>query len=246
MLQATAALTPSLLPAAAALLPVPGPAAPDVVLSGSAAAGAPSAGAGSAATAAPSTSSAPSSPNAQQLSDDQHLAIAWLASRDREVRAHEAAHQAAGGTLVAGVSFQFETGPDGRSYAVGGDVTIDSSTVPGNPQATVAKMRQVRDAALAPAQPSAQDEMVAAQAEEQALEAEMEVQAAASTALASSHAPAADGADRPATSPASAPATTSAAGVEAGGSVRQGHMIAAYAAAQATAVPDGMPTPLFA
>jgi hypothetical protein len=100
--------------------------------------------------------------------------VAWLESRDLTVRAHEAAHQSVGGDLVSGVSFVFETGPDGRSYAVGGDVTLDVSIVPGNPQATAIKMAQVRAAALAPAQPSAQDEMVAAEAGELQLAAEQQ------------------------------------------------------------------------
>ena len=157
--------------------------------------------------------------------------MAWLQSRDREVRAHEAAHQAAGGTLVAGASYQLETGPDGRSYAVGGDVTIDVAIVPGNPQATEAKMRQVRDAALAPAQPSAQDVQVAAQADEQELAAEMEeVQASASAQGGRAISP-----------PSGFAATAAAAGPPTGGDVRHGLMRAAYAAAQTTAAPESVP-----
>ena len=41
---------------------------------------------------------------------------------------------------------------------------IDLSPVRGNPQATIAKMQQVRRAALAPGEPSGQDRQVAAQA----------------------------------------------------------------------------------
>jgi hypothetical protein len=239
MLQATSALMRSLLPAAAPLAAVSGPAAPAAAAAGgSGGSAASSASASGSANASSPSSSSSSSSSAQKLSADQELEVAWLESRDREVRAHEAAHQAAGGALVSGLGFQFQTGPDGRSYAIGGDVTIDVSIVPGNPQATVAKMRQVRDAALAPAQPSAQDEMVAAQAEEQELAAEMAVQEAAAATSAPS---------APSPSGAAAPSSSAAAAAPAPASgVLQGHMIAAYAAAQATAALAGTPPPLYA
>jgi hypothetical protein len=93
------------------------------------------------------------------------IVIRQLQARDTVVRAHEAAHIAAGGgTITSGASYAYQRGPDGREYAVGGEVGIDASPVPGNPKATMAKMAIVRAAALAPAQPSAQDQAVAASA----------------------------------------------------------------------------------
>ncbi|GJL67096.1 MAG: hypothetical protein NPIRA05_20670 [Nitrospirales bacterium] len=89
--------------------------------------------------------------------------IAKLRARDREVRAHEQAHAAAAGGLAkGGASFTYERGPDGKQYAVGGEVNIDTSPVPGNPEATIRKAQQIRAAALAPADPSSQDRAVAA------------------------------------------------------------------------------------
>jgi hypothetical protein len=73
------------------------------------------------------------------------------------------AHKAVGGSLAGGISFEYETGPDGKQYAVGGEVSIDTSPE-NDPKATQAKMRQVRAAALAPANPSPQDIKVAASA----------------------------------------------------------------------------------
>jgi hypothetical protein len=67
--------------------------------------------------------------------------------------------------VESGPNFEYERGPDGKRYAVSGSVSIDSSPVQGKPQATIDKMRQVRQAALAPAQPSAQDRQVAAKAQ---------------------------------------------------------------------------------
>lgn len=87
-----------------------------------------------------------------------------LASRDREVRTHEQAHKAVGGQYAGAISYSYERGPDGRLYAVGGSVSIDTAPIPGDPQATLQKLQQVQRAALAPAQPSAQDLAVAAQA----------------------------------------------------------------------------------
>ncbi len=88
-----------------------------------------------------------------------------LRARDIEVRAHEAAHASAGGSHVrGGASFSFQTGPDGKQYAIGGEVSIDASPVSGDPQATASKARTVRAAALAPASPSGADRAVAARA----------------------------------------------------------------------------------
>ena len=98
------------------------------------------------------------------LTEAERKEVQKLKQRDREVRAHEAAHKAAGGSIAGAPSFETTTGPDGRSYAVAGEVSIDASPVPNNPEATIRKMEIVRRAALAPSQPSAQDRQVAADA----------------------------------------------------------------------------------
>jgi hypothetical protein len=110
---------------------------------------------------------------AQQLQSDK--VINQLKSRDREVRAHETAHASAGGTLAGAPQLDFTTGPDGKRYAVSGEVSIDTSKVSGNAQATIDKMRQVRNAALAPANPSSQDLKVAAIASQVASQAQVEL-----------------------------------------------------------------------
>src|SRR4051812_11512474 len=100
-----------------------------------------------------------------QPSAQEAQALARLRTRDQEVRLHEEAHRAAAGPYAGAPSYQYATGPDGRRYAIGGEVSIDASPVQGNPRATAEKMRIIVRAALAPAQPSAQDRAVAAQAE---------------------------------------------------------------------------------
>ncbi len=113
----------------------------------------------------------------QLLGNDPELAE--LKARDREVRAHEAAHSAAAGSLTTGgPQFTFQRGPDGRLYAVGGEVSIDTSPVAGDPQATIQKAQRIRAAALAPANPSAQDRSVATQATRLEAQARRELQQA--------------------------------------------------------------------
>jgi hypothetical protein len=100
-----------------------------------------------------------------ELSQEELQEISKLQARDKEVKAHEQAHIAAGGQYVrGGAHFEYQTGPDGEKYAVGGEVSIDVSKESGDPQATIAKMQVVIRAALAPANPSSQDRSVAAQA----------------------------------------------------------------------------------
>ncbi|MFA7555372.1 MAG: putative metalloprotease CJM1_0395 family protein [Spongiibacteraceae bacterium] len=110
----------------------------------------------------------------QQQQDQQQIRI--LAARDREVRAHEQAHAAVGGQHAGATDYTFERGPDGVNYAIGGEVPIN---LPGgtkaDPEAVLAAANQVRRAALAPADPSAQDRSVAAQASQIAAEARIEL-----------------------------------------------------------------------
>jgi len=99
-----------------------------------------------------------------------------LKARDREVRAHEQAHAAAAGSLAkGGPSYEYQKGPDGQLYAIGGHISIDVSIVPGDPKATLEKAEKIQRAALAPAQPSAQDRAVAANASSMAAEARVEI-----------------------------------------------------------------------
>jgi len=113
--------------------------------------------------------------NDKDLDQQQNEEVRKLAARDREVRAHEAAHKAAGGSLAGPASFGYTKGPDGQRYASSGEVSIDTSKVSGDPQATLRKANQIRAAALAPAQPSNQDQAVAADAARMAAQARVEI-----------------------------------------------------------------------
>lgn len=111
----------------------------------------------------------------QQQSRDQEI-IRDLAARDREVRAHEAAHAAVGGRYAGSPSYTFQRGPDGVNYAVAGEVPISlPSSSSADPEEALAAAQQVRRAALAPATPSTQDRAVAAQAAQIELQARADI-----------------------------------------------------------------------
>jgi len=111
-----------------------------------------------------------------QLSEVDQKIVQQLTKRDTEVKAHELAHlAAAGGIATSGAHFEYQLGPDGVRYAVGGEVNIDTSPVSGNPAATLRKADIIKSAALAPAQPSAQDLQVAASATAMAAKASAEL-----------------------------------------------------------------------
>jgi hypothetical protein len=113
---------------------------------------------------------------AQELTTAERLLLAELRQADTRIRQHEMAHVAAGsGVVTSGARYAYQRGPDGRNYAVAGEVSIDAAPVPGDPQSTIRKMEQVRRAALAPADPSPQDLKVASQAAAMAVKAQSEL-----------------------------------------------------------------------
>jgi len=115
---------------------------------------------------------------ARELTEEQQREVEKLKQRDQEVRRHEQAHVAAAGRYAnGGPKYEFTTGPDGRQYATGGHVNIDVG--PANtPEATLIKAQVVRRAALAPADPSAQDRSVAAAANQLERDARRQIQEA--------------------------------------------------------------------
>ena len=100
-----------------------------------------------------------------QLSEKEKKEVEKLRKEDQRVRVHENAHKAAAGSLAKGApSFKYKMGPDGKRYAISGNVKVDTSEISNNPEATIRKAQQIRTAALAPAEPSAQDLKVAVEA----------------------------------------------------------------------------------
>ena len=111
-----------------------------------------------------------------QLSDQEQKKLEKLKKRDAEVKQHENAHEAAAGQYaVGGPHYNTVTGPDGRQYAIGGEVNIDTSEISGDPEATIRKAETIRRAALAPKDPSSQDRRVAAEASKMEAKARREL-----------------------------------------------------------------------
>jgi len=117
------------------------------------------------------------------LNEEEEKQVEELKKRDQEVRAHEQAHARTGGAYAGAPSYTFQQGPDGKRYAIGGEVQIDTAKER-TPEATVRKMQIVIRAATAPAEPSSQDLKVAQQARSQLAEAQAELREQKTTASA--------------------------------------------------------------
>lgn len=109
-----------------------------------------------------------------EFSESEQREIEKLKRRDREVRAHEMAHQSAGGQYAGTASYSYTTGPDNRRYAVGGSVDIETSPAK-TPEETVKKADQIKRAATAPANPSSADLQIAAKATRMKMQAQSKV-----------------------------------------------------------------------
>lgn len=113
--------------------------------------------------------------NGAELDQQKLEQLQQLKHRDTEVRAHEQAHlSAAGRYATSGASFSYQRGPDGASYAIGGEVGIDLGEE-STPEQTIVKMQTIRRAALAPADPSSADKQIAAAANAKEAKARQEL-----------------------------------------------------------------------
>ena len=115
------------------------------------------------------------SPDGKEYTPEEEKEIEKLKDRDREVRRHEQAHFQAAGNYASPPKYEYQTGPDGKRYAIGGSVEIDTSAITDDPEATLNKARVIKRAALAPEEPSAQDRKVAREADRMAAEAQKDI-----------------------------------------------------------------------
>ena len=114
------------------------------------------------------------SASGEKLTEEEQAEVEDLKARDQEVRTHEQAHKSAGGQYAAAPTYTYERGPDGKQYVTDGEVSIDIGEE-SDPQATINKMQVVKRAAMAPAQPSAQDRRVYAEATQKEAQARQEL-----------------------------------------------------------------------
>lgn len=114
--------------------------------------------------------------NKEELTQQEKQEVAELKTTDAEVKVHENAHKAAaGGLRTSAPNYEYETGPDGKKYAVAGDVNISYQTS-SDPEENLKNAQQLKAAALAPAEPSSQDRKVAMKAEREIAKARQEIQ----------------------------------------------------------------------
>lgn len=126
------------------------------------------AGEGEAASQAAAEERDNSSAGAQrELSEQEQQQVEQMRDRDREVRIHEQAHVAAAAGLAGAPVYEYETGPDGRRYAVAGHVDLRSGGH-SDPEKALQEAETVKRAALAPSSPSSTDRAVAAEASQEA------------------------------------------------------------------------------
>jgi hypothetical protein len=116
------------------------------------------------------------SKDAKSKENDQKIQseVQKLKATEQHVISHELAHQSVGGRYAGAPSYQYTKGPDGKSYINGGEVSIDVSKAK-DPEETLTKMRQVRAAAMAPSDPSPQDQSVAQKASQIEVQAQQEI-----------------------------------------------------------------------
>ena len=102
-------------------------------------------------------------PGAKSEAADAAL-LQRLEDRDAKVRAHEMAHvMAAGGQAQGLPQYTYQTGPDGRAYAVGGAVNISVSSS-GDAESAARQAETAQRAALATGETSTRDALTANQA----------------------------------------------------------------------------------
>ena len=101
--------------------------------------------------------------------------VARLRSREFEIRSTEYAQAAAAGGHGGVPTFVYQTGPDGRRYAVGGSIAYDTSPA-ATPEASISKAQRVRAAAMG-GNASADDRAAAAAATRMEADARAEIAA---------------------------------------------------------------------
>jgi len=108
----------------------------------------------------------------KSLNHEDAALLQKLKARDAKVRNHEAAHIMAAGGQVHGLpTYTYQTGPDGKRYAIGGSVNI-SMLRTGDAAYDARQAQNAYRAAMATGEPSTRDMQAAMKARSHALEAE--------------------------------------------------------------------------
>lgn len=99
----------------------------------------------------------------RELSQSDQELLQRLQARDAKVRNHEAAHVMAAGGQASLPTYEYQLGPDGRRYAIGGAVNLSILST-GEAGADARQAGRALRAALATGEPSAKDIQAAGKA----------------------------------------------------------------------------------
>lgn len=99
-----------------------------------------------------------------------------LRQRDALVRRYVSSRQGTISGSSVGPDYEFTRGPDGRTYAVKANVSINVSEVPGDPQATIRNARSASRLAMSPPMLSSEDNGVIFEAKELEAKARIEIE----------------------------------------------------------------------
>lgn len=90
-----------------------------------------------------------------EMTDAERAELSRLQARDSAVKQEEKGHAAAAGQYASAPQYQYEIGPDGNAYAVGGHVDVSIASQGGSD--TRSALAALQNAALSPNAPSGAD-----------------------------------------------------------------------------------------
>lgn len=91
------------------------------------------------------------------LSQNERAELAQLQARDAAVRQEEKGHAAAAGQYGSAPQYEYQVGPDGQAYAIGGHVDMHIAAKTGSKEDINQALTTLQNAALSPNAPSAAD-----------------------------------------------------------------------------------------
>ena len=95
--------------------------------------------------------------------EDYERVVKRFEDADTQIRTHEQTHSATS-NIVSTPQYDYQTGPDGKLYATGGEVRVDTS-IPKDEKAAQAKLDEIEDTSSAPNNLSSADAQISRQAQ---------------------------------------------------------------------------------
>ena len=113
--------------------------------------------------------------------NDYEQVLQKLKAKDQQIKSHEQTHSALSGANSSNPHYNYQVGPDGKMYAVGGSVTMDTSIKidPNNQNSTsnaLLKLDQLQKATSSVDEPSSADMSIATKANFMKIRLQMQTQ----------------------------------------------------------------------